>query len=527
MRLPYLLAAGAALGAADDGAPRAQTQGKERNPPAWPAAVRVVAPAQCAEISAADAGAALLLLPGVYDCSISLPSRSTAAGLGTDRDDVLLKRCVGDAASSAENLRVDGDWRGPRSVRRVAVAGDLSSSSFMADANITGGVRLGAARAFAARSSSLQSSRSVEVDAKGWFSSSKRDPAPISGGGVNVVLAGVAGGPNATVPRGAAPGVAYAVSDAPRAVDKPYIIRDGPDFFLVKPEPLLSKTGCCATEVERIPFHNVYVARPERTEDVREKLLQGLHVVLTPGTYELEDGLELNHAGQILLGVGAAIVRAPSDGEPACRVRGPAAVVAGVAVDGARYPKGDTALIRWEGSDGLLADVVVNVDGDANAKTGVAIHADGVVLDHVTVERQPPGHLDVGISLEGNNAVAYAINVKHVEQDGVRWRGEDGHAFALNVDLPRDALIDFQNGGYVGYAVGDFVKRHSARGVAVYAAFDGDVRVRTAVRRSASPNVTLASVASVFTEGRGSVASVVNGDGAAVGPAGNALARWP
>ena len=42
MRLPYLLAAGAALGAADDGAPRAQTQGKERNPPAWPAAVRVV-----------------------------------------------------------------------------------------------------------------------------------------------------------------------------------------------------------------------------------------------------------------------------------------------------------------------------------------------------------------------------------------------------------------------------------------------------------------------------------------------------
>ena len=125
MRLPYLLAAGAALGAADDGAPRAQTQGKERNPPAWPAAVRVVAPAQCAEISAADAGAALLLLPGVYDCSISLPSRSTAAGLGTDRDDVLLKRCVGDAASSAENLRVDGDWRGPRSVRRVAVAGDL------------------------------------------------------------------------------------------------------------------------------------------------------------------------------------------------------------------------------------------------------------------------------------------------------------------------------------------------------------------------------------------------------------------
>ena len=318
MRLPCLLAAGAALGAADDGAPRAQTRGTERNPPAWPAAVRVVAPAQCADIGAADAGAALLLLPGAYDCSVALPARSTAAGLGIARDAVRLKRCVGDAAASAENLRIEGDWRGPRSVRRVHVDGDLSSSSFMADSNITGGVRLGAARAFAARSSSLQSSRSVEVDAKGWFASSKRDPAPISGGSINVVLAGVAGGPNATVPRGAAPGVAYVTTDAPRAVDKPYIVRDGPDFFLIKPKPRPATTGCCASEVERIPFQNVYVARPERPEDVREKLLQGLHVVLTPGIYELEDGLELNFAGQILLGVGEVRVKAPSDGEPAC-----------------------------------------------------------------------------------------------------------------------------------------------------------------------------------------------------------------
>ena len=62
---------------------------------------------------------------------------------------------------------------------------------------------------------------------------------------------------------------------------------------------------------------------------------------------------------------------------------GPAAVVAGVIVEGARYPKGDTALIRWEGPDGLLADVSVNVAGDANAKTGVSIKADNVVLDHV------------------------------------------------------------------------------------------------------------------------------------------------
>ena len=114
-----------------------------------------------------------------------------------------------------------------------------------------------------------------------------------------------------------------------------------------------------------------------------------------------------------------------------------------------------------------------------------------------------------------------------MEQDGVRWRGRSTFIPNAWPSSPRDASADFQNGGYVGFAVGDFVKRHGARGVAVYASFESDVRVRTAVRRSASPNVTLASVASVFAAGRGAIASVVNGDGAAVGPAGNALARWP
>ena len=86
----------------------------------------------------------------------------------------------------------------------------------------------------------------------------------------------------------------------------------------------------------------------------------------------------------------------------------------------------------------------MNVAGDANARTGVAVHGDNVVLDHVAVSREPPGHLDVGISVEGARVHAYAISVRHVEQDGVRWRGEDGHALGINVDLPRDAAAHFQ-----------------------------------------------------------------------------------
>ena len=64
-------------------------------------------------------------------------------------------------------------------------------------------------------------------------------------------------------------------------------------------------------------------------------------------------------------------------------------------------------------------------------------------------------------------------------------------------------------------------------GLAVYARFDDDVTVRTAVRKSASPNVTLSSVAAHWAGGRGAISSVVNGDGAAVNGAGNALARVP
>jgi hypothetical protein len=527
MRRAGWLACCAVLIRADDGAPRARTPKGEPNPPAWPAMVHVLAPARCAELSRVNAGAAVLLEPGTYACDVALPPRSSVAGLGSSPRDVALKRSSGEEAALAENLRVEGDSRGPRVLRRVVIGGDLSRSEYVADANVTGGARLGAARAWAARSSALGSEvDAVAVDARGWFSA-KRDPAQISGGGVNVVLVGVSNSPNASVPRGAAPGAAYAVSrEAPRVQDKPYVIREGRDYFLVRPRPRLFARGCCANASDRIPFTSVHVARPGAVDLIREKLLSGLHVVLTPGTYELEDGLELNFDHQIVLGLGEVVLRAPRDGEPAARARGMNAVLAGVIIEGVQYPRGDTALVRWEGSRGVLADVSIVVGDGASCRTGVAVQADAVVLDHVSVERTT-GSINVGISVDGADVVAYALRVVAVEADGIRWRGENGAAYGVDVDLPRDAGTDFQNGGYVGYAVGDFVQRHEAVGLAVYAEFEGDVRVRTAVRRSASPNVTLHSVASVFVAGRGVILSVVNGDGAAVGPAGNALARHP
>ena len=49
----------------------------------------------------------------------------------------------------------------------------------------------------------------------------------------------------------------------------------------------------------------VYVAREGDTAaDINAKLSQGLHVVLTPAIYQIEEPLRLEHDGQILLGLG-------------------------------------------------------------------------------------------------------------------------------------------------------------------------------------------------------------------------------
>ena len=54
-----------------------------------------------------------------------------------------------------------------------------------------------------------------------------------------------------------------------------------------------------------VDFSNIYVTQLNDTATImNEKLNQGLHLVISPGIYHLDEPLAVNHANQIILGLG-------------------------------------------------------------------------------------------------------------------------------------------------------------------------------------------------------------------------------
>ena len=65
----------------------------------------------------------------------------------------------------------------------------------------------------------------------------------------------------------------------------------------------------------------VAVAANDTASTINAKLRSGLHVVMSPGIYNLDAALTLVHRGQVLLGIGLATL-IPTTGTPAVSVLG-------------------------------------------------------------------------------------------------------------------------------------------------------------------------------------------------------------
>jgi len=75
---------------------------------------------------------------------------------------------------------------------------------------------------------------------------------------------------------------------------------DGTTFKLMVPRPEFDKVGHTPgyDNADEVDFSEVYVASDKDTAAViNSKLDQGLHVVMQPGQYKLEDSLKINKSG--------------------------------------------------------------------------------------------------------------------------------------------------------------------------------------------------------------------------------------
>lgn len=151
-----------------------------------------------------------------------------------------------------------------------------------------------------------------------------------------------------------------------------------------------------------VDFSSVYVAVASRdtAASINAKLAQGLHVVLAPGNFELEDTLRLATNGQVLLGLGLPTLM-PTRGTAAVTVAGNAT---GVRVGGLLLQAGtdhSATLLQWgdpgqqrpapahDADWGFMHDIFARVGGprlpvgqQARADSMLRVDSSGVVGDN-------------------------------------------------------------------------------------------------------------------------------------------------
>lgn len=391
-----------------------------------------------------------------------------------------------------------------------------------------------------------------------WFTRNVEMEQGAGGGAWSFVFVGSPGAPNSSFQEGDHKAISN-IARTPVIAEKPFITID-PDGRYTLQIPTVQSNTAGATlkladaSMRSVPFEEVYVARDsDATAKIQDKLDAALHVVLTPGIYNLTQTLLLSHPGQTLLGLGMATLMSPRDGSPCLRVAEnvPGVRLAGMML-GASVPSPGvkpSSLIEWgavgdEGQfedPGFLFDIFARVGGDfAEAETGTVlkINSGNVIGDHLWLWRadhaklkpgEAPGWLSPtkrsqyhvvqsseakaqhGLEVFGNDVVMYGLQVEHFLQDQTIWYGERGRTFFYQCELPYDVTqTSFADKGYAGYKVNDSVTNHTTYGVGVYSFFrDVQVLVPTAVVAPKKPTVRMVNVFTRFLDGYGGIQSVM------------------
>jgi len=386
----------------------------EPNPPTWPSTVRVFKPQDTDIQSVVDAAYAanggqtpddhgqfsdqrfaFLFSPGTYSVSVPVGYYTEVLGLGEDPSEVVFASSKGvyceEASFAVSPGALDTFWRGAAnfqtnadypwnnglqgmiwaasqatSLRRIIVKNDLTlyeyrqgegiadyaSGGYVGNAKVNGAVHSGSQQQFMARNSEVTS----------W-----------TDGVCNMVFVGVEGAPeshcSANLTLCSHPFVT--VENSAAIAEKPFISVDASGkFYLNIPKAATGRRGVDFKNSVQVGFEQVYVA--QATDDaatINKKLQQGLHVVLTPGIYELDEPLVLNKKGQVLLGLGLATV-IPTTGKPAVQVGNIDDVrVAGLLFEAG--PKMSDTLLQWGTSGykgdqnlpGVMSDIYARVGG--------------------------------------------------------------------------------------------------------------------------------------------------------------------
>ncbi|QRX95479.1 coagulation factor 5/8 type domain-containing protein [Streptomyces noursei] len=490
---------------------------------------------------------ALLFKPGTYHgLNAQLGFYTSIAGLGLSPDDTTINGDVtvdagwfnGNATQnfwrSAENLAlvpVSGTnrWAVAQAApfRRMHVRGSLNlapagdgwaSGGYLADSRIDGTVEPRSQQQWYARDSAVD----------GW-----------SNGVWNMVFSGVQGAPGQTFPN-----PPYTVLDTtPLSREKPFLHLDGADYRVFLPELRTNASGVTwgngTPRGTSLPLSQFYVAKPGvSAATLNQALAQGLHLLLTPGIYHLDQPIQVTAPNTVVLGLGYATL-IPDNGVTAVRT----ADVDGIRLAGFLIDAGpvNSATLLEIGPAGAAADHSANPTtvqdvflriggaGPGKATTSIVVNSRHTIIDHTWVWRADHGdgvgwdtnRADYGIRVNGDDVLATGLFVEHFNKYDVQWYGQRGRTVFLQnekaYDAPDQAAVqDGDVKGYAAYKVADSVTSHEAWGLGSYCYYNVDPSIvqHHGFAAPNAPGVRFHDLLVVSLGGKGQFERVINDTGA-------------
>ncbi|MFE0102505.1 coagulation factor 5/8 type domain-containing protein [Streptomyces sp. NPDC059009] len=490
---------------------------------------------------------ALLFKPGTYNgLNAQLGFYMSVAGLGLSPDDTTFNGDVtvdagwfnGNATQnfwrSAENLAlvpVNGTnrWAVAQAApfRRMHVRGSLNlapdgygwaSGGYIADSRVDGEVGPYSQQQWYTRDSAVGGWRNAV-----W----------------NMVFSGVEGAPAQSFPN-----PPYTtLGTTPVSREKPFLYLDGSAYRVFLPEKRTDARGVTwgngTPRGTSLPLTDFYVAKPaDSATTLNQALTQGLHLLLTPGIYHLDQPLQVNRAGTVVLGLGYATL-VPDGGVTALKTADVDGVrLAGFLVDAGSANSRTLLEVGPEGASAdhsanptTVQDVFVRIGGAGagRATTSMVINSRHTIVDHTWVWRADHGdgvgwdtnRADYGVVVNGDDVLATGLFVEHFNKYDVQWLGQRGRTIFFQnekaYDAPNQAAI--QNGsikGFAAYKVADSVTAHEAWGLGSYCYYNVDPTI-VQHHGFAAPNasgVKFHNLLVVSLGGKGQYERVINDTGA-------------
>jgi hypothetical protein len=489
----------------------------------------------------------LLFKPGTYHgLNAQIGFYTSVSGLGLSPDDTTINGDItvdagwfgGNATQnfwrSAENLAVvpvngTNRWAVSQAApfRRMHVRGNLnlaptgygwSSGGYIADSRIDGQVQPYSQQQWYTRDSAIG----------GWLN-----------GVWNMVFSGVEGAPAQGFPN-----PPYTtLNTTPVSREKPFLYLNGSEYRVFLPEKRTNARGVTwgngTPRGTSLPLSRFYVAKPGvSAATLNQALAEGLHLLLTPGIYHLDQPVRVDRAGTVVLGLGYATL-IPDNGVTALKVADVDGVrLAGFLVDAGPVNSATLLEIGPRGASRdhsanptTVQDVFIRIGGagPGKATTSMVVNSRHTIVDHTWVWRADHGdgvgwetnRADYGVVVNGHDVLATGLFVEHFNKYDVQWFGERGRTiFYQNekaYDAPNQAAI--QNGsvkGYAAYRVGNDVTSHEGWGLGSYCYYNVDPTIvqHHGFAAPNRPGVRFHDLLVVSLGGNGQYECVINDAGA-------------